>query len=949
MDDTERFLRHHLPAEGYKCVTTITGKRVRQTFFKNITEMTRFVLAEDARGVDVYFACASFRSMSRKAANVHSITIFWADVDCGEGKPYPDFRTADADLTRFLMETGMPQPTQVGSGNGLHLYWILVDPLNYAAWKGYAQAIHDLFERHGFRVDQVRTRDAASILRPPGTHNHKSEVRKPVTLLHLADPVDVFDLGLNRDANRDKSRQTTTNPDKSRQTTTNPDSLIGQIDLPFPDIPSDPHKIAEGCGQIRKMRDTLGVIPEPNWFLCLGLLKFAESGEAIAHEWSKGDSRYDPVETQGKMDRYTAPTRCDSFAALDPGPCGACPHRGKITTPLELGRFVQGTGTKNAESALKLSPESNVNSCFRNGPGGLFHVSEDKKGQESLTLISSCPIMLKAECLGEHATDNHSLLFEMTLPRQGTKTLDIPSGTLFSARGMPELARMGAIIHDADLFRQYVRETVDEHRRNHDSQTRFDQFGWKEDNTAFLFAEKLYRAGKVEPAAGSGEVQRRSKLLGPRGGSLKEWSAAANKLFAGGCEPQSFALLCAFAAPLMRFHVESEGGAIVNLISDASGTGKTTALEAAASVWGELDGLRLTDEDTKVSRGLTLGSLGNLPCVFDELHQRDPDYVREFVVVFTNGRDKLRGTSEGALRAPAGDWQTIMILGSNQSLVDIIRARNTEEAQAFRVMEFVAEASFGGYDGDRLRRQLKANAGHAGDAYLRYLLQPAVLQRVHTLLPETLELFWKNGFDRRHRFWVRTLACAAVAGSIVKQLGLLDFNVKRIIDWAITNCQARAEEDQENKRSYAQLLSECLYSLYAQTLITRDEWKPGRAHHCQVLKEPQGTLLARAVRDTGRVYVLKTAIRTWLVKNSINRTQFNKELEQAKIITHLQKLVTLGAGTELAIGGQVPCYEINLLHPAMSGALVEIKEMIPRSPAAASAPPSPPAPARSSP
>jgi len=369
----------------------------------------------------------------------------------------------------------------------------------------------------------------------------------------------------------------------------------------------------------------------------------------------------------------------------------------------------------------------------------------------------------------------------------------------------------------------------------------------------------------------------------------------------------------------------------VNLISDASGTGKTTALEAVASVWGELDGLRLTDEDTKVSRGLTLGSLGNLPCVFDELHKRDPDYVREFCVIFTNGRDKLRGTSEGALRAPAGDWQTILILGSNQSIVDIIRSKNSEEAQAYRVLEFIAENNFAGHEGDKLRRTLRENAGHAGDRYLRFILQPEVLVKIKTFLPEVMEMLWtRYSFDRRHRFWVRTLACCSVAGSIVKQLGLLELNIDRIITWAITGCLARAEEDGTASRSYAQLLSECLLTLYGQTLITRDEWKPGKAHHCQPLKEPQGTLVARAVRETGRVYVTKTALRTWLVKNNVNRIQFNNALVKEKVILNLHKQVTLAAGTDLAIAGQVPCYEINLHHPAMSGALTDVENLVPK-------------------
>ena len=90
----------------------------------------------------------------------------------------------------------------------------------------------------------------------------------------------------------------------------------------------------------------------------------------------------------------------------------------------------------------------------------------------------------------------------------------------------------------------------------------------------------------------------------------------------------------------MRFHASGDGGAIVSLVSDKSGTGKTTALEAAASVWGRLKGTQIIDDDTTVAKGLKLAVFGNIACTYDELYNRDPEVIRRFVLMFTNGRDK---------------------------------------------------------------------------------------------------------------------------------------------------------------------------------------------------------------------------------------------------------------------------------------------------------------------
>src|SRR4029453_4679961 len=213
----------------------------------------------------------------------------------------------------------------------------------------------------------------------------------------------------------------------------------------------------------------------------------------------------------------------------------------------------------------------------------------------------------------------YSLSMKLELPHEPVQSIIMSAKTFFSASGLSEIAGQGVMVHSPDLFKKFVGDSVGIWNGVNKFERRYDQFGWKDDDRSFLYGTQLYAADAVKSVIGSDEVQSRSQYLGPRqNGSIGAWSGAANKLFTLGHEVQAFALLSSFAAPLMPFHSSGEGGAIVSLVSDKSGTGKTTALEAAASVWGRLKGTQIIDDDTAVAKGLKLGVFGNIACHYDE-------------------------------------------------------------------------------------------------------------------------------------------------------------------------------------------------------------------------------------------------------------------------------------------------------------------------------------------
>ena len=932
------FLTRILPAEGYKCATVFHEGKVWNKFFADCESLSRFISQQDALGRTIYHGCAVFGTPgSRKATNSIGARSFWLDVDCGEEKPYATAMDAALAVRGFVGQLGLPKPLYVGSGVGLHIYWPLDAIVDAKTWLRYAEGLKRLADRNGLQVDRTRTCDLASVLRTPGTH-HRKHGERVVRVGDLEGPYQLnqFDCFLEGETNvlSDVPRR----HDARRQTQSAVPSIIAAAGNIYANEPHFTEPVVRSCRQVGRLALTRGKLDEPSWYACLGVLAACTDGDSWAHRWSSGYDGYTERETQSRLDRSReyGPTTCSHFAGINPEGCRDCPYSGKITSPIQLGRNQKPSGIT-AEVEDSDSPE-NPEKALPEIPDGykwkgraLVVEGEKREGVPAVEVISQYPVYLDAVQTGE-VHDSHSLSLKLELPHEPPKTIIMPAAVMFSSSGMSEMAGAGVMVHNPDLFRKFVRESVDMWNGARKLERRYDQFGWKEDESAFLFGTNLYTAESVRGVIGSDEVQSRSQFLGPRrNGGIGAWSSAANQLFALGHEVQAFALLSSFAAPLMRFHSTGEGGAIVSLVSDKSGTGKTTALEAAASVWGRLKGTQIIDDDTSVAKGLKLAVFGNIACTYDELYNRDPEVIRRFVLMFTNGRDKDRGTADGTLRHVRAEWQTILLLASNNSIVDILSSMDGTDAPAYRVLEFIMDtpATMDKKRGDQLKQQLDANSGYAADIYLRALLQPATLSYIKSALPKWTDEIWnRTGLDKEHRFWVRTIASVIAAAALVKQTGILDFSVDRITGWAIEQVQQKKMNHGElaGHRSPIAMLVSFLDQHLLDTLVVPKAFKPGPNQTTHVLLEPRRSLLIRHEMLENKIYVEEQTLKKWLVKVGVNTEGFYRELKEKGILGTTRR-ITLGAGTPHSTG-QTTALEFISDHPAMSGHLKAVETIV---------------------
>ena len=280
----------------------------------------------------VYFATSSFAEpTSRKQTNVLGLRSLRLDIDAGpdkfakhgEGKVYATQKDALAATVQFSKAVGLTPSFIVSSGQGLHIYYALTETVTPDAWEPVAKALALLCVQHKFLADPSVTEDTARVLRPIGSLHSEGRV---VSLMKSTGVVyDLAALGVKLGASIAPKRKYDL-------------SVNDEVLTTFQGPPSSALKIAQHCPALREIVDVAGAVPEPQWRAMLGLVKRTVEERGIAHEWSVGSEDYDEGVVDAKFDAWTTgPTTCTEFAKHT-NACGTCPHKGRIKSPIVLGR-----------------------------------------------------------------------------------------------------------------------------------------------------------------------------------------------------------------------------------------------------------------------------------------------------------------------------------------------------------------------------------------------------------------------------------------------------------------------------------------------------------------------------------------------------------------------------------------------------------------------------------
>ncbi|HJV07267.1 MAG TPA: DUF927 domain-containing protein [Chromobacteriaceae bacterium] len=250
--------------------------------------------------------------------------------------------------------------------------------------------------------------------------------------------------------------------------------------------------------------------------------------------------------------------------------------------------------------------------------------------------------------------------------------------------------------------------------------------GWH--GGAFVLHDEVI--GKLEGEDVFLQSERDETLGMVQSGSLEDWRENVARL-ASGNSRLVFALSLAFAAPLADLANESGGFHIVG----SSSAGKSTALEAAASVWGSPADYGYKWRATSNGLEGLCASRNDLLVILDELAQVDPREAGESAYLISNGQGKARASRNGSMRTPAR-WRVLLLSAGEISLGQHMQeaGKQTRAGQEIRLLDIAADAGaglglfdtlHGEASGADLSRRIKEAAqryhGTSGRAFLHRL------------------------------------------------------------------------------------------------------------------------------------------------------------------------------------------------------------------------------------
>lgn len=173
-----------------------------------------------------------------------------------------------------------------------------------------------------------------------------------------------------------------------------------------------------------------------------------------------------------------------------------------------------------------------------------------------------------------------------------------------------------------------------------------------------------------------------------RAGTVDDWRQQVAAL-ASGNSRLVFALSLAFAAPLADLANESGCFHIIG----TSSAGKSTALEAAASVWGSPVDYGYKWRATSNGLEGLCSSRNDLLVILDELAQVDPREAGESAYLIANGQCKARASRNGTMRTPAR-WRVLLLSAGEISLGQHMQetGKQSRAGQEIRLIDIATPA-----------------------------------------------------------------------------------------------------------------------------------------------------------------------------------------------------------------------------------------------------------------
>lgn len=782
--NTLDFFHRVLPQTGWYVVTIIGSDGPRQRYFQTVEELERAVLTLDEAGHNTYMAVNSFKEKgNRRQDNVAACRSLYLDVDCGEGKPYPDQKAGLAALREFIKATNLPIPMVVSSGRGLHIYWPFEKDVSPDEWQPLADALKRRTVELSFEVDPVATADSARILRPVGTFNPKNGAIVEVVVPNHATTFDTLRLLLAPSAALNRMHVPLV------RKTTLLDNLAVKPEFP----PGNGVVIESKCQQINWVSSHQPEVSEPLWYATLGVAAFCDEAELTAIRWSNQHPDFNQVRTITKMQQWqraSGPSLCSKFNELNPAGCKGCVFKDRIKTPVQLGmQYAEAPPPEDAPVETMIP----MPFPFKRTEAGI-----------KITVNEVDLDVCKFDVLPVSYGHDEGLGYEVVRyvwkrPHVGWRELKMRQAYLTDGHRdfATVIADQGIVLYNrkqTEHFQLMLRSYMEELRKQQTMTNLHASMGWKEANTQFILGDKIFRReedGSVteHDINMSARTSRVSEDLYGSKGTLQDWVNFTKVLDTLKLDGHKFALGVSLSSVLYQF--TGLKGITISLFGQ-TGSGKTLAQLWQQSVWGDPTRLHFTAKFTPNALFSRMALHNNLPFTIDEATMFDSKDIGDFLYWVTQGRDKAR-LSRSAEERDARTWATPVTLSTNRSLASMMYTKALDtDAQNARLLEltFPSSSVFTKSPdiGRKIYHAITENYGTVGPVFIKHLLGMGEAQ-IKAKISEAIAGFaakYDMRFAGHERFWETAIVLQDMALEMAQGLGLVAFDHKSATEFALS-------------------------------------------------------------------------------------------------------------------------------------------------------------------
>ena len=931
------FLSAVLPGQGnYVLHVSNPNRHGVGQWHKNYHAATLLDMEQQAIQLDqdpvqsVFYALGSFRDnihpnkVGRTQAEAFMFKTLAFDVDPKDSKQNVVYST-QKDMARAALEAcakiGLPEPVFVSSGNGLHCYYPLTQEITKASWVHISTMLRDSLIATGMVLDVSKICDPSMVLRPPGTHNKKQsgvrdvKVLSPVTMFNPLDLATIL---------KAFAKPASAGPGASRARGASP-IIDAILESDFP--PSDSALVEKNCPQVSHVVASGGKVGYNLWRLTLGLAKHCIDGRTVAHKWSAGDPRYTAKETDEKYDGWnTSATTCKAFERENPSQCATCPHRGNITSPVQLGVPDVGTVVVTTAGVTPRAPK-----------GYVYHGDKIFRKVSDEAVFVSDYMLFPSNRYKDEETGKTICLAECKLPREGWRTYELPMDVLASTADFQLwMINQQLFVHNknsVDEVRRYMLTYLQELQQDSESDLMVGTFGWTDDEcTSFVLGDKAIERTVTKEVRLSRSAADFTSVLVPRGDRTK-WSEASAMYNEPGMQLFGLAFLMSAGSPLMVG--SGLKSVLVNMYSQHTGTGKTSTGLFASSMYGNPAKLMMTVQDTDNALFKSMGVYGNLPVYIDEITKIEKDKagrLSAIVYFITQGREKRRMNKVGGFQESV-EWESITLASSNDDMYALLNSQMSFEGESMRILQFnVPDTPLfkgaGSTFGYQLSMFLQRNYGLTGEDFIRAVLTLGGPQAVYAKARARFDTKFGFVFTGGERFWQAAFIVAYATGLILNQLGITKIDIDACVEAGLAEVRRLRRDLTDGHMDCFDVVGQYLQehsavtAMLKQNTTTRGEGRVTAPYPREAVARVEIICDNKTPFISGKMFMNQVHFNTWCHERGVDRKGVFTELHSHGVVTHKDRRISLMRGTDKSLPA-VRVYELDMKHARFSSIMTQ--------------------------